>query len=931
VLVGEEELNDPSARTVVLAADPLTVAQGLAAGRRLLVPNARAAKAVRGRSAVGLSLHGRAVRTVAKGGVRVAGAMARLHALRGAVAEVLAPADVEGTARRVEPVVSEILRAGIASRPWLVETLDASGVGRRSVQVARLALAYSRRLAQRSEVDPAELLWRAAAAEPARETVLVSGYSRLGEGEVAFLDALAAPGSAVVLPRGFASSRAAAAQLASRGWTVKEDDRVGDGPGPRLAAGFTAAMGDTAGVETGPRPPAPTRVSSDGEVQRVTAHRLPNEEDEVRFALARVKALLGEGVDAARIVLVARDERAYGPLVRAVAAEFGVPVRLAYALPLRETRFGEAVALLVESVAGGLPFEATARLLRHPLTRALPEEAWAAARATHPEGAAEWLGAGVAAAKLLDWPWQATWDEYRSALEAAFEGLGLAAHASERDKRARARLQRALREALPPTGSAAAAERVSRVRFLAALRDVLDATVMPADPPRRGAVELHTPLAVFGARYEHVIALGLTEGGFPQAVGDDPVVDFRERRALETAGVALEDARGAAEREELSFLAVLHACSGSLTLTCPETFGGKERLPSSFFAALGREPEPAGPRPPASRLESLLASLPVAGGRARDAWEVERRREGSLAPDAYDGVHGVPLPLTGPYSASQLLVFGQCSFRWFLQYGLRLRLPDEAEVEVSALTTGSVLHGTLERAVKRAMDEVRECGDEPGSDPFRAAVLEHLEPAYDEAAAEAQRRVRSLTWPLQRGDDLRKLRRLVMSPDFALPGARVLAVEERFETEWRGLKVKGVVDRVDEVEDGLVFTDYKTGAAKPKGAKSPSGKLDLDVQLPLYVEAMAPEHYPGQPVKEARYLSINAAKVTMSSVPGQIDGAALEDLVARFRRALSSGSFPVDPDEEMSVCEYCEFDAVCRRGPRLSRKRATNGSEEVAL
>src|SRR5690606_3763771 len=119
-----------------------------------------------------------------------------------------------------------------------------------------------------------ELLWRAAAAEPARETVLVSGYSRLGEGEVAFLDALAAPGSAVVLPRGFASSRAAAAQLASRGWTVKEDDRVGDGPGPRLAVGFTAAMGDTAGAETGPRPPAPTRVSSDGEVQRVTAHRL---------------------------------------------------------------------------------------------------------------------------------------------------------------------------------------------------------------------------------------------------------------------------------------------------------------------------------------------------------------------------------------------------------------------------------------------------------------------------------------------------------------------------------------------------------------------------------------------------------------------------------------------------------------------------------
>ena len=930
------------ARTVYLAADPLLVARGLLGGRRLLVPNLRAARAVHGRRAVGLSLHDLAVRTVTAGGEAVAGAVTRLLAMREAVAEVVAPSDVEGTARRVEPVVSELLRAGIASRSWLASTLEAAGVGRRSVETVRLALAYSRRLAQRGLVDPAELLWRAAAAGPRQEPVLVFGYARLGESEVAFLDALAAAGSAVVLPRGFASSAAAAAQLGARGWSVVEDERLSDAPGPRLAARFTWAVGQ------GAAPPAAEAGGGPAPLPALAAHLLANEEDEVRFALARVKDLLEAGASPDAIALVARDERGYGPLVKAVAAEFGVPVRLAYAVPVRETRFGEAVGLLVESVGGGLPFEPTAKLLRHPLTRALGDEAWAAARAGHATGAAEWLAAGARAAELLDWPGRATWDEYRERLRATLAGLGLAQPAPRQDRRARAKLERCLREALPEAGSPAAREVVPLARFLGLVGDVLDVAVIAADPPRRDAVELHTPLAVFGARYEHVFALGLAEGDFPQSVADDPVVDFRERRALERAGLALEDAQGAAEREELSFLAVLHACGASLTLTCPASFGGKERLPSPFFAAVGA-PEPAapGPRRPASALEGLIASLPAAvgrdgssapaspasvggrphGGRAALAWVVERRREGGFPPDAFDGVHGVPLPLAGPYSATQLTTFGQCSFRWFVQYGMRLAELQEAEEEVTPVTAGSVYHETLALAVRRASREVPACGESPEDDPFRAAVLDHLDRAYDDAQARLEERgtrLRSPTWPLRRRENLATLRRLVAAPAFALPGSRVLSVEAGFEATWRGLTVKGRVDRIDAVDVGgeerLVLTDYKLGSRAPAGAKGSGGRLTLDVQLPLYVEAAAPALHPGKRVLNARYLSINAAEVTKEVEPGGIDAQALDQLVRRFASALRSGSFPLDPDDANEACRYCDFDIVCRRGPRLSRK-----------
>src|SRR5690606_587627 len=144
-----------AARTVVLAADPLLAARELLPGRTLLAPNPRAARAVRG-VGVARGLHDRAARAVSRQGASLAGPMARLLALREVVAEVLAPADVAGTSRRVEPVVSELLRSGIASRAGLIAPPEgAPGVGRRSAAVARLALAYPRRPEERGAVDPA--------------------------------------------------------------------------------------------------------------------------------------------------------------------------------------------------------------------------------------------------------------------------------------------------------------------------------------------------------------------------------------------------------------------------------------------------------------------------------------------------------------------------------------------------------------------------------------------------------------------------------------------------------------------------------------------------------------------------------------------------------------------------------------------------------
>src|SRR5690606_31072814 len=212
----------------------------------------------------------------------------------------------------------------------------------------------------------------------------------------------------------------------------------------------------------------------------------------------------------------------------------------------------------------------------------------------------------------LAWPARAERAEYRDLLERARLELGVTAALERADpdaleRRADRKLRVALEELAREPGV------VPLVTFLTELSDLLALLSVTADPPGSRGVELHTPLAVFGARYRHAFVLGLAEGLLPAAVQDDPVLDFFERARLRRLGLPLESAAEAAEREQLSLWAALETVDAELTLTYPELAGGSERLPSPAFAALGLTPRPPGPKPPASLMEARGYWLRTAG------------------------------------------------------------------------------------------------------------------------------------------------------------------------------------------------------------------------------------------------------------------------------------------------------------------------------
>jgi RecB family exonuclease len=243
------------------------------------------------------------------------------------------------------------------------------------------------------------------------------------------------------------------------------------------------------------------------------------------------------------------------------------------------------------------------------------------------------------------------------------------------------------------------------------------------------------------------------------------------------------------------------------------------------------------------------------------------------------------------FSVSELGALIHCGFKWWSRSVLGLAEPEEGEPPT---LIGSLYHKVLEIASRRA----------EGARDLRSGVLEQLEVAFGEAEEELEmNRVRG--WDAWRGVYLERLREAVEAEDFAVPGAEMAETEARFVGEWRGFEVAGRVDRIDRTPEGLVFVDYKSTASAPKP----------DLQLSVYREAAAPALFPGEPVGDAYYYSLNKAERIKAKEPGE---DALEGMAGEIRTHLDAGHLP--PDVLQRACAFCEFDLVCRRGPRLDRK-----------
>jgi ATP-dependent helicase/nuclease subunit B len=348
-----------------------------------------------------------------------------------------------------------------------------------------------------------------------------------------------------------------------------------------------------------------------------------------------------------------------------------------------------------------------------------------------------------------------------------------------------------------------------------------------------------------GVSLDRVVVLGLAEGTFPDRRLDDALLPDRERAmaggelalrsdhlahdhrhllaAVATGDTTLCFPRGDLRRpgertasrwllDDATELAGVparlfsseldaHASEGWLHVV-PSFAGGLARL---AFPATGQEHHLAA----LLRGDVVLAHDPVLVAGVAMA---EARRSGSFT--RFDGNLGaldLPPATDGKrvLSATRLQAWATCPHAYLLEHVLGVEVVDEPErrLRIDGLDRGSLVHEVLHRFVD---------GDGHDAERLDKVAAE----VFDEFAARG-RTGRQLFWRRDRSRILADLQRFV-AEDLAwrtTAKAEPVATEHRFDTvmplpNGRGLRVRGVIDRVDRVHDGsLVVVDYKTGRA----------------------------------------------------------------------------------------------------------------------
>ena len=835
------------------------------------------------------SLESLAQNIVRRRGVGIASALLSRRLLQNAVREVVKTPDVEGTAKAFLATIKDLLRSGV-DLANLQQNPDP-----RIKQLGSLAIAYQNQLRQIKRIDAAELYWQGARKIAYKKAYTFYGYFAPERDELAIINAIAGQDSIFVLPLDdlYPRNGRALEWLQSQGWELL-DDRTNKttGIGDRLQQCFKQEA----------KLPSAAKLHVYADLNR-----------EIRGVLTQVKVLLSQGVSAQDIVLVTK-EQLYGETLIDIAWEYNLPLQIAYEIPLRQTRLGTWIELLLEVIRDNFPFEATAKLLAHPLVKQMSPEIWQKARATHPQGLSAWQELGIDLSLLNfsgNYP-QTVWIDRLLEILSSWEILENAKFWAK-EIVAYYRLQSGLRE----LGSSAG-KQLSKQAFSAEISEILELLTIPAQPGR-GGVELHHPTSVLGTKYQYVFILGCAAGILPTAIADDLILDFHSRKQLNQQGLNITTATDLALKETWHFYCLLSVPTKSITFSYPESIDRNPSLISPYLSRLKLTPQAIEPLPLASIEEarrlylrqpnSLPANTSLLLPEISHALAVESSRESAIAPDLYDGIIGISLdPQRQLFSASQLTQLGQCPFKWFSAKLLKLKELPEANLDLDAAIRGNLYHRCLELSladIKTATDLAK----------FNQQQLDR---AF--ATAEQELNLTELPgWSAQRQEHLNLLTLNLTSAEFLPTEREVIATETKFQMQWHGLELRGQVDRIDRTPTGLAVIDYKTSGVTPAGVKDAMGKANLDLQLAVYQDAIA-QQYPNEAIDTAAYYSLTKQKTI--SRP-QKDPAQLAAFAEKVKTHLTQGHYPVAPDLDRKACRYCDYDLVCRKGDRLTRKPQT--------
>ncbi|MDX2349580.1 MAG: PD-(D/E)XK nuclease family protein, partial [Porticoccus sp.] len=327
-----------------------------------------------------------------------------------------------------------------------------------------------------------------------------------------------------------------------------------------------------------------------------------------------------------------------------------------------------------------------------------------------------------------------------------------------------------------------------------------------------------------GLRFDHLWVMGMDDAHWPQPIAPNPLLPLALQREYETP-------RSLPERElhlAKAQVAGLKQAASQVVFSFSEFDANRIRQASNLIADLPTLNPDHLPTP--KQIESLpaiaLEQVPCGYGPSLDLNNETVRGGSSIFRDQ-----------------------ATCPFNAFARHRLGAIQPPEPVLGLSNMDRGSLLHDCLERLWQQLGDQQRLLSS--STDALSQLVAEVVTGALQRW----QKRRPDLFGPQFTAIEKQRLTALLeqwLEVEKIRPSFSVVAFEESVQTEFSGLPLRLIIDRIDKLDDGRhVIIDYKTGKAT---TNSWLGDRPEQPQLPLYVLCS------DAPVAAATFAVINVAQ-----------------------------------------------------------------------
>ncbi|MDG2428982.1 MAG: PD-(D/E)XK nuclease family protein [Acidimicrobiales bacterium] len=473
-----------------------------------------------------------------------------------------------------------------------------------------------------------------------------------------------------------------------------------------------------------------------------------------------------------------------------------------------------------------------------------------------------------------------------------------------------------------------------------------------------------------GLDVEVVILLGLSEGVMPTRPAHNALLPDITRL---TAQTGLPVRRDHTTRQHRSFIAAISAASQQVVLVQPrgDLRRSGTRPPSRWLLAeieafTGWRPNPGQlaqtTAPWYQHVASFAHALTVDEPATDQEYELGLLLDGRVTEATlsqtdpafrrgieciqarlstnltrFDGnLVGVTIPKldADEISATRLERWVECPFAYFSEYVLGIQGKEEpvADLHLSALVRGSIIHRCLERLVVEGLEQGTL--PKPG-EPWSADDHRHLSELLLQECARAEARgeaAHPLYWPVIRSRLDADLQTFLVTDSVirASQNSTPVAAEYQFGgstalpvvlADGRVLRFRGAIDRVDRVDNGQVnVIDVKSGKPDHYRAIRDDSPFPAGTRLQLPIYGLAAANLGHGPTGEAAFAFIGTERSADHRIGYHLTPEVLNEFATVLERivaGIDAGAFPNHPPTPTRVggftCPHCSPDGLDTR------------------